>query len=318
MKRIIALCLCLIIALGVMSGCSAEDKSKSGKLNIVTTIFPIYDWVKNIAGDKAEITMLLNKGTDLHSFQPSADDIVKISSCDVFVYVGGESDGWVDDALKERVNKDMLVIDLLDELGERAKDEKVVEGMQAEDEEDEEEPETDEHVWLSFKNAEVLCKAISNKLIKKDSANKKIYSENEKAYEKKLINLDKSYTDTVKKSKFKTMVFGDRFPFRYLADDYGIDYFAAFSGCSAETEASFNTIAFLAGKVDGFKLKSILKIETSDGKIAKTIRDNTKSKNQKILTLDSMQSKTEKDVKNKVTYLSVMEKNLKVLKEALR
>ncbi len=319
MKRLTALFLCILIFIGVLSGCTNADNNDK-KLNIVTTIFPIYDWVKNLTegNDNADITMLLDNGVDLHSFQPSAEDIVKISSCDMFIYVGGESDKWVDDALKEKVNKDMVVIDLLDVLGSSAKEEEVVEGMEADDEEDEDEPEVDEHVWLSVKNAETICKNIAEKLGKLDADNKPLYQKNEKAYGEKLKALDKNYQSAVKSSKNKTLVFGDRFPFRYLVDDYGLKYYAAFVGCSAETEASFKTIAFLAGKVDEYKLGSICKIETSDGKIADTIRNTTNSKNQKIITFDSMQSKTEKDVKNNVTYLSVMEKNVKTLKDALK
>lgn len=320
MKKIIAVCLCIAVVLGVLSGCGVEEKN-SKKMNIVTTIFPIYDWVKNLTSGSGDIdiTMLLDNGVDLHNFQPSADDIVKISTCDMFIYVGGESDKWVDDALKEKVNKDMVVIDLLDVLGDSAKEEEMVEGMEADkDEEDEEEPETDEHIWLSLKNAEVFCSYFEKQLIKLNSENKKVYTDNGKAYLEKLDKLDKSYEKAVKNAEKKIMVFGDRFPFRYMVDDYGLKYYAAFVGCSAETEASFKTIAFLADKVDEYKFNSIFKIETSDGKIAETIKNTTKSKNQKILTLDSMQSKTEKDVKNEVGYLSVMEKNLKVLKEGLK
>ena len=302
------------------------EETATEKMKVVTTIFPEYDWVRQIAGDQAsnmELTMLLDNGVDLHSYQPTADDIMKISDADLFIYVGGESDGWVDGALKEAVNQNMQVINLLEVLGNSVKEEEVVEGMEAEEEEEseegeEEEPEYDEHVWLSLRNAEILCSAIAEALDKVDPANKEIYDANLAAYEEELENLDTQYQEAVDQAPQKTLLFGDRFPFRYLVDDYGLSYYAAFVGCSAETEASFETISFLAKKVDGLGLKNIMTIEKSDQKIAKTIIENTKDKNQNILTLDSMQSTTSEDVANGTTYLSVMEKNLEVLKEALQ
>ena len=262
--------------------------------------------------------MLLDNGVDLHSYQPTADDIMKISECDLFIYVGGESDAWVEDALKEAVNKNMKVINLLDVLGNTVKEEEVVEGMQTEEEESEEGPEYDEHVWLSLKNAKVLCKAIADDLADIDAENAHIYQSNEQDYVKKLDDLDKQYQEVVDASSQKTLIFGDRFPFRYMVDDYGLSYYAAFVGCSAETEASFETITFLAKKTDELGIRNIMTIEKSDQKIAKTIIDNTKDKNQNILTLNSMQSTTSDDVKNGTTYFSVMEDNLEVLEEALQ
>ena len=266
-----------------------------------------------------DLTMLLDNGVDLHSYQPTADDIMKISDCDLFIYVGGESDAWVEDALKEAVNKDMKVINLLDVLGSSVKEEEVVEGMEEEEEDGaEEEPEYDEHVWLSLRNAKVLCKAIADDLAEIDTENADAYKDNEKAYADKLDELDKKYQETVDAASQKTVLFGDRFPFRYMVDDYGLSYYAAFVGCSAETEASFETITFLAGKTDELGLKNIMTIEKSDQKIAKTIIENTKEKNQGILTLDSMQSTTSDDVKKGATYFSIMESNLNVLQEALQ
>ena len=331
-KRVFAVFFCLLLAAGILGGCgkaesssiSAPSASQSGSkpLKIVTTIFPEYDWVREILGDKAdkaEVTMLLDNGVDLHSYQPTADDIIKISDCDLFIYVGGESDGWVEDALKEATNKDMQVINLLDVLGEQVKEEEVVEGMEAEEEEseDEDEPEYDEHVWLSLKNAKTLCNAITDALETIDPANKDAYAANAAAYLEKLSALDGEYQSMVDNAARKTVLFGDRFPFRYLVDDYGLDYYAAFVGCSAETEASFETISFLSGKVDELGLPCVLTIEGAQHKIAETIVQNTAEKNQSILTLDSMQSTTSTDVANGTTYLSVMESNLDVLKQAL-
>ena len=511
MKKITALLLALLMLVGVLAGCGKQnDTNKTDKLSIVTTIFPEYDWVREILGDKAdnaEVTMLLDNGVDLHSYQPTADDIVKISNCDLFIYVGGESDGWVDNALKNATNKNMKVINLLDVLGDSVKTEEVVEGMQEtehdhdhdhskevstfeddevqdrslsdwagdwqstypfvldgtlddafaamaekgemtteeyktyyqngyktditnidiegdhieftyddgkkvgsnykyvgyyiqnwstgtkaamyrfeaedkdsgapvyiefndhmiepaaaehfhirmsnesfdaivdpenswptffpadmtgeeicehmkghdhdEDEDHEHEEEKDEHVWLSLKNAEVLVNAISKSLQELDPDNKDTYATNAAAYIEKLSALDGEYQAVVDAATYKTVLFGDRFPFRYLVDDYGLSYYAAFVGCSAETEASFETVSFLAKKVDESKLPCVLTIEGAQHKISETIVQNTAEKNQKVLTMDSMQSTTSKDVANGTTYLSVMEKNLSVLKEAL-
>lgn len=289
-------------------------------MQIVTTIFPAYDWVQAVLGDKkdgAEITMLFDNGVDLHSYQPTAEDILKISTCDLFIYVGGESDEWVEDALEEATNQEMIVINLLDALGNQVKEEELVEGMEGEEGEDEE-PEYDEHVWLSLKNASVLVERIASAIAEIDIANASVYQENAVAYCKALDALDQQYQDVVSSSPANTLLFGDRFPFRYLVDDYGLSYYAAFVGCSAETEASFETVVFLAKKVDELSLHTILTMEGANQKIATTIRDNTKTKNQQILPMDSMQSMTSQDVANGVTYLSVMTDNLNVLKKALQ
>lgn len=501
MKKITALLLALMMLAGVLAGCGKpKDAGKAGKLKVVTTIFPEYDWVRAILGDKAEnaeVTMLLDNGVDLHSYQPTADDIVKISDCDLFVYVGGESDGWVENALKNAANKNMKVINLLEVLGDSVKTEETVEGMQedghdhghshdeqltendikdrtlsdfagawkslhpyllngdldkfcqhrAEEDEDSSttkdtylekykaswqcdaekisiegnnitftygdgktvsaeytyagyqpklddegkirsvryqfettsadapkyvqfndhghEPgeaehfhiyfgndgfdalmsgktnpffvkdalsvedildelmghdhgeEADEHVWLSLKNAETLVTAIANTLQELDSANKDTYAANASSYIEKLYALDGAYQSAVNGAARKTVLFGDRFPFRYLVDDYGLRYYAAFAGCSTETEASFETVSFLAKKVDELGLPCVLTIEGNNHKLAETIVRSTAGKKQKVLTMDSMQSTTSKDVANGATYLSVMEKNLSVLKEAL-
>jgi len=333
MKKIITLMLVAVLAVCALSGCgtskSGED-TKDKKIKIVTTIFPEYDWVMQILGDKADkadVTMLLDKGVDLHSYQPSTADIAKISEADVFIYVGGESDEWVEDVLKEAKNKKLKVINLMDVMGDKAKEEEVKEGMQPEEEEhaeeakdgkEEEEVEYDEHVWLSLKNAKIFTKKIADVLSEVDKADAKTYQANYESYAKKLDDLDKKYADAVASAKNKTLVFGDRFPFRYLVNDYGLDYYAAFVGCSAESEASFETVTFLAKKIDELGLGNVLTIEGKNHKIAKTVVDNTKNKDQKVLTMDSMQSTTSKDVKDGATYLGIMEKNLEVLKEALK
>jgi len=328
MKKLIACLLAGLMIIGALTACSSTNAttktSNDNKLSVVCTIFPEYDWVREILGSHGydgEVTMLLDNGVDLHSYQPTADDIIKISTCDMFIYVGGESDQWVTDALKEAKNKDMVVINLLDVLGDTVKEEEVVEGMESEAEETQEGsddgPEYDEHVWLSLKNAKTYCNYIASKLGEIDSANASDYSANADAYVKKLDQLDESYQQAVDSSKQAAVLFGDRFPFRYLADDYGLTYYAAFVGCSAETEASFGTIAFLSKKVDELGLGTVLTIEGTKHKIAETIVQNTKAKDQAIQTMDSMQSTTSKDAESGTTYLSIMQKNLEVLKDAL-
>lgn len=323
---------CLIFALmatGLMTGCGTGTEpalKDDDRIKIVTTVFPEYDWVRAILGELAkntELTLLLDNKVDLHSFQPTADDIVKISTCDLFVYVGGESDEWVEAALKEASNPDMVVVNLLDILGDMVKEEEIAEGMQTEEHEHEheegEEEAYDEHVWLSLKNAKHICQTLAEQLEKIDPENAESYQSNASAYIDQLNSLDAKYQDAVQQSDKKVVLFGDRFPFRYLTDDYDLDYYAAFSGCSAETEASFETIVFLANKMDELSLNNILVIDGSDQKIADTILSNTQSgkKDQKILSMDSMQSTTLGDVEHGVTYLSVMEKNLEALKQAL-
>ena len=323
MKKFTALLLTFVLFLSLcpVSGLAEE----AGKIRVVTTIFPIYDWVREIAGDtgNTEITLLLDSGVDLHSFQPSAQDILKVATCDLFIYVGGESDEWAEDALAEAVNPDMVVISLVEALGENAKAEEIVEGMQAEEEEEEgeegeeEEPEIDEHVWLSLRNAQVFTSAIADALAQKDSANADSYRANAEAYGAKLAALDAAYAGAVDSAAHKTLLFGDRFPFRYLTDDYGLTYYAAFAGCSAETEASFATVIFLAKKTDELQLPAVLTIEGKDHRIAETIIGSTADKNRKLLTLNSMQGTTANDIEQGATYLKIMEDNLAVLKEAL-
>lgn len=334
-NRILGLVLTSVLAVSVFCGCgtgAAFDSDQKGgsapqnvanasRYNIVCTTFPQYDWIRNIIGDhlyKFQLTMLLDQGMDLHSYQPTAEDIAKIADADMFVYVGGESDGWVDSALKEATNKDMKVVNMLDTLGTAVKEEEIVPGMQAEEEEkSEEDLEYDEHVWLSLKNAVTLTDVLSENIQEIDPANKEDYVENTAEYEDRLNDLDMRYALTVSKGKRKAILFGDRFPFRYMADDYGLTYYAAFAGCSAESEASFETITFLAQKVDSLKLPVILTIDGSDHKIAESIQKAAESKNQEILTMDSMQSVTANDVVNGETYLNVMEDNLNVLSQAL-
>ena len=329
------------------------EKGNSNKISIVCTTFPQYDWVKNILGEEAEhfnVTLLLDNGVDMHSYQPAVKDIATAGSSDLFIYVGGESDTWVEDALKEAKNKDLKAINLMETLDNFVKEEEVVEGMQEERESlghshekpskekqeqtqkeshensqeingqkeaADEEPEYDEHIWLSIRNAEIMVKNIEKAIEQLDSDNAKVYQNNAENYIKKLDTLDKQYANTIQNAKYKAILFGDRFPFRYMADDYDLKYYAAFAGCSAETMAGFETVTFLAKKADELRLPVILTIENSDGRIAEAVKSNTTKKNQKILAMNSLQSVTKEQIADGITYLQVMQENLSVLSEAL-
>ena len=329
LKKTFVFLLAILMSTGVLTACrSKTDKSslpsqKETGLQIVTSIYPEYDWVKQILGDnpaKASLTLLLDQGVDLHSYQPSTEDILKISSCDLFIYVGGTSDQWVEDVLTDAVNQDMVVINLLDLLGDQVKEEETVEGMQAEAHEggqkNHDQEEYDEHVWLSLRKAALICDRIEEALASLDPEHEQVYKDNLTNYKASLNALDQEYAAAVSQSRFKTLLFGDRFPFRYLVNDYGLSYYAAFAGCSAETEASFETIAFLAGKLDELGLPAVITIDGGDQKVAETIVKTSKSSDQRILRMDSMQS-AGADSMDKTSYLSIMEKNLQVLKEAL-
>lgn len=323
MKKFISLLICVMLVSGLCTGFASA--AENGKISVVTTIFPEYDWVRAVAGETgaADITLLLDSGVDLHSYQPTADDIIRISTCDLFIYVGGESDKWVEDALKEATNPDMIVIDLLETLGDAVKEEELVEGMEGEEEEEAEEeeeegPEYDEHVWLSLKNASVIVRTIADALGQLDPAHADAFAANAADYTDELDALDAEYRAAVDSAAIRTILFGDRFPFRYMTDDYGLNYYAAFVGCSAESEASFETIAFLAGKVDELGLSVVLTLENAGHRIAETVVSAAVKDDVRILSMDSLQSTTARDVENGATYLSAMEKNLEVLKEALK
>ncbi len=333
MKKIMASVLALILLLTGIAPYTALAEGK--KVSVVTTIFPLYDWVREITAgnDNVEIIMLLDSGADLHNYQPTAQDILKIASADLFVFVGGESDDWVEDVLETARNDQLVSVNLVEAMGDAIKMEEIVEGMEHDehdhddhdedhDDHDEEEDhdheeEADEHIWLSLRNAQALSRVIAEKLAQIDPDNASLYQSNFEAYHEKLARLDAAYAEAVNAAAYKTVLFGDRFPFRYLADDYGLSYYAAFSGCSAETEASFQTILFLAQKVDELNLPAVLTIEQPKARIAETIVSATKNKNQKILAMNSLQSVTSQGVQAGITYLSAMEENLAVLKDAL-
>ena len=359
MRKHTAIMVLIMILLLVLPACGRIENQPAddGRFTVVATIFPEYDWAKEILGERladesAELTLLVDNGSDVHSYQPTVDDIMKIASCDVFIYVGGESDAWVDDVLEKVAGDNVRVIRLLDLIGDHAKEEELVEGMQdaadhdhaadadadhddaadhdtAADHDDastdhdtaadhdDDTPELDEHIWLSLKNAKLIAERMAEVFAEEDALNAETYRRNAENYIAKLDALDAEYEETVNKATRDTLLFGDRFPFRYLADDYGLEYYAAFSGCSAETEASFETVAFLANKADALGLDNVMVIDGSDEEIANAIINNTASHDQRILALDSLQSINKEAIENGATYLGIMEQNRTVLDQAL-
>ena len=361
MKQILALMMAMLL-LCTLSVVSAEEK----KLNIVATTFPLYDWTRAVLGDRVNqvnLSLLQESGVDLHNFQPTAQDFVKVSSADLLIYIGGSSDAWAEDAIREAQNKDMVALSMVEALGDSLKMAVSVEGMQEgdhhhdhddhdhdkdhdhddhddkhdhddhddhddkhdhddhddkHDHDSHEHSHEDEHVWLSLRNAQVLTGAIAEALAQKDPAHAETYRQNQAAYAKQLSALDKQYQQAVAQAGTNTLLFGDRFPFRYLTDDYGLSYYAAFSGCSAESEASFETIAFLAQKTDELKLPAVLSLDGSDGRIAKAVLNASRDAARPVLVLDAMQTVSKAMVEEGVTYLGIMEKNLDVLKTALK
>lgn len=341
MKRIAAVLCTLVLCISMLSGCGdlSQNFINSDKIKIVCTIFPQYDWIRQVIGEQSdnfEIKLLTESGVDMHSYQPSVADIAAVASCDVLIYTGGESDKWIDDALKETVNEDMTVINIMEVLDGYVKEEEIIEGMQSsnhshrhsydEHEEysenyakdhDHEEVEYDEHVWLSVKNAKVIVEALEVALEEKDASNASVYHQNGQKYIISLDELDEQYQKMVDTAKHNTVLFADRFPFRYLIDDYDLNYYAAFAGCSSETGASFETVVYLSGKVDELGLNSVLVIENSGEQVANTVIGNTQNKNVRILVLDSMQSVTSKEIKEGCTYIGIMQNNLEILSMAL-
>ncbi len=311
----------------ILGGCSG-DEQENGNPTIVCTIFPEYDWVKQITsgvtdenGNSAlNVKLLGENGVDMHNYKPTIADIATIGKCAAFVYVGGESDQWVDEAIISSENKNLVQINLFDVLSEKGMllCEEEEEGEEHDHDHDHEgDCEYDEHVWLSIKNAQAIVDALCDKICALDSANEQKYKQNASEYNAKLAELDKAYEAAVKNATYDTLVFADRFPFAYLLNDYGIKHDAAFSGCSAESNASFETRARLAKTVDSLKLPAIMKIDGSTTDLAEAVKETTTNKNQRILELNSMQSVKKVQIEGGLTYISVCEQNLATLKIAL-
>jgi zinc transport system substrate-binding protein len=312
MKRtILFICVLVSLAAALPAGGRKDAGRANGKINVVATIFPPYDFVREIAGDRVNLTMLLPPGAESHSFEPTPRDIITVQNCDVFIYVGGESDAWVERILESMDTNRMEIITLMDCV--EVVEEIVVEGMQ-EEEEEAEGPEYDEHVWTSPKNAKLIVQKIAGVLEQRDAPNATAYEDNAGSYLAKLTVLDAAFQNMVEGAKRKTFVFGDRFPFRYFADAYGLDYFAAFPGCSTETECSAATVAFLVDKVKAEKIPVVFHIELSNEKIADILCEETGAKK---LLLHAVHNISKRDFDRGANYHDLMFQNVQNLKEAL-
>lgn len=342
----------MLISVLLLSGCSGQngtavDKSaqgtaeESGKISVVTTIFPPYDFVREIAGEQVELKMLLKPGEESHSYEPTPQDIIAIQESDVFIYTGGENDVWVEDILSSMPDSDCLTLKLVDCVD--TVEEEHVEGMkesaghthadpdseaQADGEdadedhdhadESEEEAhsvhEIDEHVWTSPVNAALIVEQIKEVLIEADPSNRAAYEENAAAYEAELSELDREFREVTENAQGNLLIFGDRFPFRYFADEYGLDYYAAFPGCAGDTEPSAATMAFLIDKVKEENVPAVLKMELSNADIANAIAEATGTE---VKVFYSCHNLSADDFENGETYLSMMQKNVETLKEVL-
>ena len=313
MNKIVSLMLAAVMTAALMCGCgrTKDNDKEEGKLSVISTIFPPYDFAKEVGGEKADVRMLLQPGTESHTYDPSPQDIINIRNCDLFIYVGGESDEWVREILESGEKKPKKVIALMECVD--VVPEEIVEGMQAEEEEGDK-IEYDEHVWTSPVNAITITKAIRDAMSELDSANTSYYSANENKYSLELSKLDNDIKKVVDGGKRKTIVFGDRFPFRYFADQYGLTYYAAFPGCSSETEPIASTISTLIEKVKEKKIPVVFTIEFSNGKVADTICSETGAKK---LQFHSCHNVSKEMFEQGVTYVSIMNDNLKNLEEAL-
>lgn len=319
MKKVkpIMLFILAIFMITVLSACRQKEeqtnaRSDNQKINVVTTIFPEYDFVRQIAGDHVKLSMLLPPGSESHSFEPSPQDIISIDHSDLFVYVGGDSDEWIADIL-DSIDHSMDIVKLMDCV--KVVEEETVEGMQPEEEEaDSEEAENDEHVWTSPKNAVSIVEKLRDELCRLDPDNAADYKKNTEEYVKKLNDLDKEFREIVEQSERTEIVVGDRFPFRYFTDAYGLKYYAAFPGCSNETEASAATVAFLIDKVKEDKIPVVFHIELSNEQMCASICSATGAKKE---LLNAVHNVSKADFDAGVTYLELMEHNAKALKEAL-
>ncbi|NPV91294.1 MAG: zinc ABC transporter substrate-binding protein [Firmicutes bacterium] len=325
MQRFISMVLLAALLAVTSVGCSprsnSADVKADAKLNIVATIFPQYDFTRAIVGDKANLTMLISPGASIHSFDPSPADILKISNADVFIYIGGESDAWVDRVLSSMDTSKIKVLRLLDYV--KPVEEETVEGMEPEAEEktggdskaqEEEEPEYDEHVWTSPENAITLINAISGCLCERDSVNADFYKNNAEYYTGELKKVDEEIASIIKNARHKKIVVADRFPFRYFVDGYGLEYCAAFSGCSDQTDASAATIKYLVDTVKKDKIPYVFYAELSNQNVAKAVSEQTGAG---MLLLNSCHNVTKSEFEAGVTYLSLMKQNAENLRKGL-
>ena len=317
MKKVISFFLLLMTLLS-FTACNYDVKPvDTGKISIVTTIFPYYDFSKNIAGDKADITLLLSPGSEPHSYEPSPSDIVAVENCDIFIYNGGQSDEWVESVLKSTQNDKMKILKMMDYvtlLEEHSSEHNHDHAHENEEIEHYHGQGYDEHIWTSIKNAKILSSVIAETLSEIDEVNSTYYSEKENNYINNLDRLDKDFTNTVNNGERDVLVFGDRFPFLYFATDYNLHYEAAFPGCSSKTEPNISTVTHMIDFVREEDIPVVFYLEFSNGKTAKLIAEDTGAK---TMQFSSCHNVTKEQFENEVSYISLMEQNVKVLKEAL-
>ena len=333
MKRILSFLLALALSLSLCACAAPGEKADDGKLQIVTTLFPYYDFARAIAQDRADVTLLLSPGREAHSFEPTPLDAVTISEADVFLYNGGEGEYWVEsmlDAAGEHIAVASRMMDYVDAL-----DEEYVEGMQGadghdhdhehgshddhdhdheEDEHDSDEIEYDEHIWTSPKNAVVLCRAVCDTICKADPANEDFYRANCDDYCAQLEDLDARFSALYESAPRRLLIFADRFPMLYFCREYGLDYRAAFHGCSGDTEPSLATIKFLIDKVEDENIPVVYTIDFGTKKVAAVVSECTGAA---IETLYSMQTVSRADFDAGETYLTLMERNFEALRKGL-
>uniref|UniRef100_UPI003F4B3130 metal ABC transporter substrate-binding protein n=1 Tax=Brachyspira catarrhinii TaxID=2528966 RepID=UPI003F4B3130 len=337
MQKKILIFLTLLFSIIIVSCNNANKSSKennkevdNSKLKVVTTIFPIYDFTRNIALDNVNLQMIIKPGIEIHSFNTTPADVIDIQNADVFIYIGGESEAWAEKIVSSMDTNGKKIIRLIDYV--KALDEEIVEGMEHdtdhnyEEEANHEEHENhieeshthegvyDEHIWTSPKNAQLMVTAICNSLSEIDANNADVYKANADKYNQELTVLDEEIRNTVNSSKRKNIVFGDRFPFRYLAEEYGLEYRAPFTGCSSQVDASPKTIAYLMNYIKDNKIPYLYYIELSNEKIANTLIEQTGAEK---LKLHSGQNVSKEEFNSGVTYLSIMMDNLESLKKGL-
>lgn len=316
MKRLVVFLLILVLVLPSAIGCTENEND--GKINIVCTLFPQYDWLRNIIGesDSIELTLLIQNGSDPHSYQPTAADILTISNCDMIVYIGAESDLWVKEALERSNNKDIVKVALSSIDGITRHD--ISSSHHHDDHEHTEDGAFDEHIWLSLKNASVAADHLADKLCELDEANSSTYKANAQKYKNELCALDEEYAQAAARAngEHPFVLFADRFPFVYLLEDYGIDYAAAFEGCTTDVDADFDTVLRLIKEAEAHRISHIAVTESSDRSLAQTVASSAKQ-DIEIIVMNSLQSVNKKQLCAGYTYLSQMKKNLSALKIAL-
>ncbi len=299
-----------VLSLCACSSESGYSNSDSGKLKIISTVFPPYDLARQIAGDNAEISILLPPGSEIHNYEPSAKDMIAIRNCDIFLYIGGENEQWAEKLINSNDTENVTAVKLIDYVPALSEDEDEHEH----DHEHEHEHETDEHIWTSPKNAQLMLSAVYDAICKVDPSDKQTYTKNKDAYAKQLSDLDNAYRSAVDNAKNKTIVLADKFPFRYLAHEYGLEFSAAFAACSDESEPGVSTMIKLTKTIKENNIPAVYYLEFSSTKIADTLCDETGATK---LMLHSCHNVSKQDIENNVSYVDLMKQNLENLKLTL-